>query len=357
MDESGIDYLDDSDSRRESMTARSDLSRPASSVRHPEKGMLDSKSDDHSRISNTKNNVSVPALHFDTTFNTINETKNDWEDSSARSRSTYSGPATDREINNEGVMELPDDFRTLLDTIANKAKTNNKNDFRTKASGKVMEQAYQRCLESVEEQAQLDDMLTQHNRQKQDEWKETLNQKKVNAYKQVEEIRKALDEQMQETHERLRQERLQKTTSPVKFILPDTAGVPDINPKNNRVVVAKALTQQIKANEERKKKIAEESRDRERNYLNQLALEIELNKIKERAQHLEKQKSLLEAWERDGHVRNIKKLQTMGPGAVRNYIQRNLADPMDGTYGSTGQQSLGKSLSMSIGYDPRKSKN
>ena len=43
------------------------------------------------------------------------------------------------------------------------------------------------------------------------------------------------------------------------------------------------------------------------------------------AESLEKQRNLLAAWERDQHVRNLKKLQPFGPGAMRLYARETLA--------------------------------
>jgi hypothetical protein len=113
------------------------------------------------------------------------------------------------------------------------------------------------------------------------------------------------------------------------------------------------------------------------------AMVVELHNNMDRSAHLEKQRSLLEAWERDGHIRNLKKLQPFGVERVQDYIQRNLvADPFATATGPLNYTStvprnnatapasmnlkatseLNKSatlagkLNMSIGYDPRKPK-
>jgi hypothetical protein len=88
----------------------------------------------------------------------------------------------------------------------------------------------------------------------------------------------------------------------------------------------------------------------EREYLDHIAMEMDLDAIEERAKHLQSQKILLESWERDAHVRNLKKLQVGGTNAVKEYVSVNLPDAQDA---ATGKLKTGFG---SVGYDTRKGK-
>ena len=63
---------------------------------------------------------------------------------------------------------------------------------------------------------------------------------------------------------------------------------------------------------------------------------------------LETQKCLLEAWEKDAHIRNLKKIQYKGTAAVHSYIQTNLPNEF------TQMPSSSNRLGMSVGFDSRK---
>jgi len=89
----------------------------------------------------------------------------------------------------------------------------------------------------------------------------------------------------------------------------------------------------------------------EREYLDHIAMELDLDAIEARAKHLKSQKILLESWERDAHVRNLKKLQQGGTVAVREYVSINLPEAHDATTGKIKQ-----STGFSVGYDTRTGK-
>jgi len=87
----------------------------------------------------------------------------------------------------------------------------------------------------------------------------------------------------------------------------------------------------------------------EMEYLDFVAQEMDLQYVADRAAHLDKQRQLLESWERDGHIRNLKKLQEKGSvRAVSDYVDRNLSDALPLSARPSSQL-------MSIGFDPRKS--
>ena len=210
-------------------------------------------------------------------------------------------------------------------------------------------------------------------------------------------LRGSLDSQMAFNAKRAEDVRLDKKNSIMAFILPGdgknrtpaaqaTAKVDENgNLISSRVVVSRILEDQIAKNAMERTKARQSTLSSERDYLNRLSMEIELHNAMDRSSQLEKQRSLLEAWERDGHIRNLKKLQPFGVEPVQDYIQRNLAsDPtatstgplnytstvrpsdtmkltgfgatLSKTLGSTSQPTIANKLNMSIGYDPRKPK-
>ena len=77
-------------------------------------------------------------------------------------------------------------------------------------------------------------------------------------------------------------------------------------------------------------------------------MEMELYATRRQAESLEKQRNLLAAWERDQHVRNLKKLQPFGPGAMRLYARETLAKA-----GAAQLASSGSAPALSVGFDPR----
>ena len=112
----------------------------------------------------------------------------------------------------------------------------------------------------------------------------------------------------------------------------------------------KDLKYQIRHNMERKETEKAQKTLEEREYLDHIAMEMDLDAIEERARHLQQQKILLESWERDAHVRNLKKLQQGGTNAVREYVAINLPEAQDS---STGKLKTGFA---SVGYDTRRGK-
>ena len=89
----------------------------------------------------------------------------------------------------------------------------------------------------------------------------------------------------------------------------------------------------------------------ERRYLEHINMEMELYATRRKAESLDKQRELLAAWERDQHVRNLKKLQPFGPAAMRSYARETLAKAGAATLGASG--SAPTLSSVAVGYDPR----
>ena len=71
----------------------------------------------------------------------------------------------------------------------------------------------------------------------------------------------------------------------------------------------------------------------------------------ERASELAKQRDLLAAWERDGHLRNMQKLKELGPTALREYVSEVMAPPppASSSFAASGASTTGAG----VGFDPR----
>ena len=65
--------------------------------------------------------------------------------------------------------------------------------------------------------------------------------------------------------------------------------------------------------------------EEERRYLEHVKAEMHLHATYARAAELSKQRDLLAAWEREGHLKNLTKLKSLGPSAMREYARDVLA--------------------------------
>jgi len=93
----------------------------------------------------------------------------------------------------------------------------------------------------------------------------------------------------------------------------------------------------------------------ERRYLDHVSTEMDMYMSRRKADSLDKQRTLLAAWERDGHIRNLQKMHKSGPRAIRQYATEHIM-------GESGKGLLvtkhgdrpgtGRSV-MSVGFDSR----
>jgi hypothetical protein len=254
------------------------------------------------------------------------------------------------------------EVKAILDAIAGRQSSLNKDEYRKKVKERVIAQAFNRCLDEVEDSAKLEDLRRYEERKMYETWKNNELAKKEQAAKEMSVLKDALDSQIELTHTQNEKDRLEQKNKVSKFFLSDKAGKTPSpyaydengNPVDRRKRVAEALKTQISENMARSHSLKEDTIRKEKEYLDRLKLEDELQAVIDRKSHLERQKGLLEAWERDGHVRNLKKLQAHGNDIVKDYIDRNFADTMQTM--NTFAPTLNQSLNMSIGYDVRKGK-
>lgn len=362
------------------------------------------------KVPQTKAGVKIPPLTMNLSFSDTVSDAGSPEHNSPPQSASFGGNYADSERIDDGYDQTyngnntmtsneapPQDLKELLTTLSRKTTKAAKDEFRNQAKNRVLEQAYIRCLNAVENGAHMDDHTTDEARQLLEDWKRKTAQLRAQKHLDAQDLRSSLDSQMNFNAKRAEDSKQDKKNAIMAYILPgdgksrtpaavaaqkyDEAG----NLMSSRQVVSKILEDQIAKNAEDKAKSRQATLSHERDYLSRLSMEIELHNAMSRSSQLEKQRTLLEAWERDGHIRNLKKLQPFGVEPVQDYIQRNLAaDPfatstgplnytstirptatvplvpfganLSKTLGPPKGPSIANKLNMSIGYDPRRPK-
>lgn len=296
---------------------------------------------------------------------------NDFFASGIAARQEESAPAHAQQEEDIFSQTPPPDLQEVLDAIGSRQLKIQKDAFREQAKARVEAQAYARCLSQLESSAQEDDIKRFEARKDFDAWREKLQQERLHSTQQIEKLKEELNQQIAHNESRAERERLEQKRSVSAFFLGDKAGMAPsplgttilANGKvvNGRMRISKDLEEQIRSNAERKTRLERETKLRERDQMERLALETEMQQVMKRAEHLEKQRQLLQAWERDGHIRNLQKLQSHGTNTVKDYIDRNLSTPPDSAMfnqsqsgpGTLNGMTLGRAITSSIGYDPR----
>lgn len=153
---------------------------------------------------------------------------------------------------------------------------------------------------------------------------------------------------MYEFEKRKEDERLSRVNAVIGTIIKDNSDTKMISIKKDEL--CDILTKQMTHKELEKHSERERSIQEEREYLDHVAIELDMQNASDRANHLAKQSTLLESWEREGHIKNLKKLQTSGINAVHGYMRTNL---MDGTP-DFNMTSYSARSDKSIGFDSRR---
>jgi len=157
----------------------------------------------------------------------------------------------------------------------------------------VIDQAFLRCLESAENDANKNDVIANEARQIYEDWKLQNVTLKNHNKEQDRKVRNFLDSQVAERQLKTEQDKEDKKNTIMGVLL--AKGDPNAG-RDERVKISKDLAEQISLNSKLKQKQKQDAVNKERDYLKQLSLEIDLHNAMERATHLEKQKSLLEVF-------------------------------------------------------------
>ena len=233
-----------------------------------------------------------------------------------------------------------------------------KAELRERAKGRVDEAAYLRSLDTMESEAKFEEKTQTQAAEMQGAFEDGLKAKLEGQTMVKKTFRDLLDVQLAEAEMRAKEDKQRRSEGKAAFFLPDSAGCVDNPPgalsggpnyKTIKQNLFNDLTYQIRYNAERARVQKQQNLEEERDYLDHVAMELDLQHIAERVSHLEKQKALLSSWEREAHIRNLRKLQVAGAGAIKDYISVNLPDAADA-------QSAKQNPRFSIGYDFRKGK-
>ena len=117
------------------------------------------------------------------------------------------------------------------------------------------------------------------------------------------------------------------------------------NVKEEQRLMNTVLSAQMKADAELRKQQRRAETHQEREYLEHIAAEMALQRAVDYAESLKTDSSLMEAWEREQHLKNLKKLQPDGLASVKDYMQKNIGE-LPGTARTM--------KAMSVGFDSRK---
>lgn len=229
----------------------------------------------------------------------------------------------------------------------------NKSEVREKAKAKVTEQLYLKTLEELDKMAKDSDVINTACDGNADELIKLEKNRIIKAKEDAKQLRAALDVQFDTQKNKRLKEKDDMRNSVAAFFLQDngtfappgsTLGATKVKVKED---LRHHLVTQINRNMERRMNEKRNALIEESEYLDHVAMELDLENIAERTAHLEKQKTLLESWERDGHIRNLMKIQEKGTAAVHAYLTKNLPDAMPNARSKS---------TMTVGFDARKGK-
>jgi hypothetical protein len=229
-------------------------------------------------------------------------------------------------------------------------------ELRKRAQERVEAQAYLRCLDNQIGEAEFEEKVESEAQSQLQEWEGRTREKVQSFHDKKVTMKGWLDDQIAVNRAKYEEYKKMKATFQPSFFLPENAGnvlMPSGSlpggptKKDIKDGLKKDLKYQIDFNA--RKGAIEKARklEEERDYLDHVAMEIDLEAISEKATHLEKQQALLESWERDAHIRNLKKLQTAGTNSLKDYIYVNMPDA------DKAADTL-KNSGFAVGYDTRK---
>ena len=263
-------------------------------------------------------------------------------------------PLADRPLSPR-LLEIMQDMDAALH-----APQADKVEIRSRAKQRVEEQAYLRSLQALETEAKDEERIALEAQDLINNFEITTREKMDEFHTKTKAINGWLTEQMRDNKKVVDAELAEKKNFQGSFFLSENAGnmlMPSgslpggLHKAAIKDGLRKDLKYQIRSNMQKKEMEKTRQSTEEREYLDHIAMELDLDAIEARAKHLKSQKILLESWERDAHVRNLKKLQQGGTVAVREYVSINLPEAHDATTGKIKQ-----STGFSVGYDTRTGK-
>lgn len=245
---------------------------------------------------------------------------------------------------------------------------------RVQCCDNVAKQAFNRCLVSVENNAIDDDYIEFQRKLLHKEYHDQEKNKREKFKKELVDIQNTLRDQMNESNQRKLQEISDRKHGKIHFGLPGQHPKVEPSPEDIRQqkeAMLKGLQKQISSTYQECTLSKQQLLHEENLRLKQLQDEVEVERLLSKTKQLEKQRDLLEAWEKDAHVKNLQRLVNKGSDAVKTYIKNTgLMSPSGegdlyaGGYGMESQQQLLSSRSSrrgtfrlndsGIGFDARR---
>ena len=233
---------------------------------------------------------------------------------------------------------------------------------RIQACDSVAKMAFGRCLFEVESSAVDDDYTNHQSRLLQEQWQEKQRLKREVQKKEMSDIQDTLKEQMEAIQRRRDAEVYDRKHGVMGAALPGLSDSKNLISeealRKQKKQMLRALQKQIIVAKQEAMQKKEDTLREESKQLEIIRNDIDMERLVTRAAALEKQRDLLEAWEREAHIRNLKKLKEQGADAVKTYMQET-AVLSEAESARAGRGMGGFTLRSSrsgVGFDARKHK-
>jgi hypothetical protein len=247
---------------------------------------------------------------------------------------------------------------------------------RVQCCDNVAQQAFTRCLSSVENNAIDDDYIEFQRKLLHKEYNDKEKNKREKFKKELVDIQNTLRLQMNESNQRKIQEISERKHGKIHFGLPGQQ--PKVEPsldeiREQKEAMLRGLQRQISSSYQENALSKQQLKQEEALRLRKLQEEVEVDRLVNKTKELEKQRDLLEAWEKDAHVKNLQRLVTRNKGseAVKSYIKNTglISAPSpsgSGRGGEGGEEAEGEGFGLSrsrgtfrlndsgIGFDTRR---
>mmetsp|Transcript_24746 Transcript_24746/g.41847 ORF Transcript_24746/g.41847 Transcript_24746/m.41847 type:complete len:562 (+) Transcript_24746:125-1810(+) len=232
---------------------------------------------------------------------------------------------------------------------------------RMKACDNVAQQAFNRCLNRIENETAMNDYIDYQDRMLQNDWNEYSAHQRREKQKVLDSISNTVQQQMKREFDQKRADKLERKMTKVPLGLPGQV----IQPGESREAMLKKkeemrieLRNTIDREQTLKKELKNTIDQQDRDALSVLAKEIDVESIIDRKNKLAQQRDLLNAWEREAHVRNLQSIQKKRGNLsnVQTYI--DTTELRDGSGAMSGRSASGTGgfRMGSVGFDPRKNK-
>lgn len=232
---------------------------------------------------------------------------------------------------------------------------------RMKACDNVAQQAFNRCLNRIENETAMNDYIDYQDRMLQNDWNEFSAHQRREKQKVLDSISNTVQQQMKREFDQKRADKLERKMTKVPMGLPGQV----IQPVETREATLKKkeemrseLRNTIDREQALKKELKNTIDQQDRDALSVLAKEIDVESIIDRKNKLAQQRDLLNAWEREAHVRNLQTIQKKRGNLsnVQTYIDSTELRDSSGTTSGRSSSGTGGFRMGSVGFDPRKNK-